>query len=281
MTGFADKVAGKRGPADFSAFLLDLDGVVYRGEILLPGAGDFVEWADASGRQAMYVSNNSFATVDEVTEKLARLGAPRPGGRVITAGSATAAVVAQRYPGGRVFPLATDSMARMLQAAGLRTVWMDGEDGETPDAVVIGLDRGLTFARLARGLRAALGGAALFAVNRDPRLPVERGFEPGTGAVVAALEYASGRRAEMIGKPAPEIALQALAAMGAQPGQALMIGDGLDLDVVAGHAAGLTTALVLSGLTTAHEASEATGERRPEMVFDDLADMLRAAHAGA
>lgn len=266
-------------PADFSAYLLDLDGVVYRGDLLLPGARELVEWIDATGRKAAFVSNNSFATVEEVTEKLARLGTPRPHGRVVTAGSATVQVIAQRFPGGRVYPLAGDSIVRMLREAGLRPVWVDVREGPAPDAVLIGLDRTLTYERISRALDAALAGAALFAVNRDPRLPVERGFEPGTGACVAAVEAASGMRAELVGKPAPAILHQALQLLGTPPEQALMIGDGLDLDIVAGHAAGVTTALTLSGLTSAEEAAQASDDRKPEFIFDDLAGLLAAALA--
>lgn len=263
--------------ADYSAYLLDLDGVVYRGEMLLPGARELVEWIDATGRKVAFVSNNSFATVEEVTEKLARLGTPSPQGRVVTAGWATINVIAQRFPGGRVFSLTGPSMVTMVRAAGLRPVWLETEDDPTPDAVLIGLDRTLTYERLARALDAALAGAALFAVNRDPRLPVEQGFRPGTGAVVAAVEAASGRQAEMIGKPAPGILLQSLQLLGAQPTATLMVGDGLDLDIVAGHAAGVATALTLSGLTTADEAAQATGDRKPDYIFDDLAGLLAAA----
>ncbi|HEU5344028.1 MAG TPA: HAD-IIA family hydrolase [Ktedonobacterales bacterium] len=264
----------------FSAYLLDLDGVVYRGEQLLPGARELVEWIDSTGRQVAFVSNNSFATVEEVTEKLARLGTPHPEGRVITAGWATIQVIAQRFPAGRVFPLTGPSVVEMVRAGGLTPTWLEAEDGPTPDAVLIGLDRTLTYERLARALDASLAGAALFAVNRDPRLPVEDGFRPGTGAVVAAVEAASGRRAEMIGKPAPGILLQALAMLGVAREQALMVGDGLDLDIVAGHAAGVTTALTLSGLTSATEAEDATGKRKPEYIFADLADLLAAAQRG-
>ena len=270
-----------RSPADFSAYLLDLDGVVYRGELLLPGARELVEWCDATGRKVAFVSNNSFATVEEVTQKLARLGAPRPAGRVVTAGSATVSVIAQRFPGGRIYPLAGPSIEAMLRAAGLHPVWRERRDGPTPDAVIIGLDRGVTYERLARALTAALDGAALFAVNRDPRLPIEQGFEPGTGSVVAAVEVASSRQAEMIGKPAPGILLQALDLLDVRPEQALMVGDGLDLDIVAGHAAGVTTALTLSGLTTATEAEQASGDRKPAYVYPDLAGLLAAAQRRA
>jgi HAD superfamily hydrolase (TIGR01450 family) len=262
---------------DHRAYLLDLDGVVYRGAHLLPGARALVEWLDATGRRVMYLSNNSFVPPEAVAEKLARLGMPRPAGRVMTAAGAAAQLLAQRIPGGRVYVLATPEIGELVAGAGLRLAWQNVEDGPAPDAVLVGLDRTLTYPRLARGLRALLAGAAFIAVNRDPRLPVEQGFEPGTGSIVTALEYASGRQAEIVGKPAPAIVLEALRELGAAPADALMVGDGLDLDIVAANAAGIESALVLTGLTSAEEARAATGDRRPTTVFAGLPELLLAA----
>lgn len=262
---------------DFRAYLLDLDGVVYRGEQVLPGARELVEWLDATGRKALYLSNNSVQTPEEVAAKLTRLGMPRPEGRVLTAGDAAAREVARRFPGGRVFVLGLPSVERMVERAGLQSVWRDGVDGPTPDAVLSALDRSLTYERLKRALRAILDGAAFISVNRDPRLPVEDGFEPGTGSIAAALEYASGVTAEIVGKPGPAIVLAAIRELGASPDETLMVGDGLDLDVVAGHAAGVPTALVLTGLTSEQQAKDATGNRRPNLIFPDLPALLTAA----
>ena len=265
---------------DYRTYLLDLDGVIYRGNILLPGARELVEWIDATGRQALYLSNNSFATPEEVAAKLAQLGMPHPEGRVFTAGQAAIHAIAERFPGGHVYMLTVPSLETIAIRAGLQPVWRDTMDGEIPDAVMVGLDRTVTYERLRRGLRAVLAGAAFFAVNRDPRLPVEEGFDPGTGSLVAALEYASGMRAETIGKPAPGIVLEAIRLLNADPASTLMIGDGLDLDIVAGHAAHVTTALVLTGLTNADEAAMAKDERRPDIVMPNLTALLQAARAG-
>ena len=265
---------------DYRCVLLDLDGVVYRGDLLLPGARELVNWLDASGCALCFLSNNSFATPEEVAAKLARLGVPRPEGRVITAGWATMRAVAERFPGGRVFVLAVDSMEELALRAGLRPVAADEPEDPPPAAVVVGLDRGLSYPRLRRALRAILAGAAFYAVNRDPRLPVEDGFEPGTGALVAALEWSSGRQAEMIGKPAPGIIVQAMRQIGVDRAAVLLVGDGLDLDIVAGHAAGVATALVLTGLTSADEAAAARGARCPDHVYADLPTLLAALRAG-
>jgi HAD superfamily hydrolase (TIGR01450 family) len=261
---------------DYRALLLDLDGVVYRGEQLLAGARALVEWLDASGRGVCYLSNNSIATPAEVTAKLTRLGMPRPEGRVLTAGWAAAQLLARRYPGGRVYVLGLPSVVRMVEDAGLRSVWQEAVDGPTPDAVLVALDQSLTYDRLRRGLRAVLEGAAFIAVNRDPRLPVEDGFEPGTGSIALALQYASGQEAEIVGKPAPGIALEALRQLGVAREQALMVGDGLELDVPAGRAAGMDTALVLTGLTTAAQVQAAPADQRPTYVFADLPELLVA-----
>jgi HAD superfamily hydrolase (TIGR01450 family) len=266
---------------DFRAFLLDLDGVIYRGALRLPGAREFVEWADATGRKALYLSNNSLQTPDEVAERLARIDMPSPYGRVLTAGYAAVQRIAERFPGARVFVLGLSSVERMAREAGLHPVWRDAADSPIPDVVLSALDRGLTYDRLKRALTAILAGAAFISVNRDPRLPVEDGFEPGTGAIAAALEYASGVRAEIVGKPAPGIAQEAMRELGVTPDETLMVGDGLDLDVVAGHAAGTTTALVLTGLTARAQAEAATGERKPDLVFDDMAALLEAAKEAA
>lgn len=265
---------------DFRAYLLDLDGVVYRGDLVLPGARALVEWIDATGRQALYLSNNSLQTPEEVAAKLTRLGMPRPEGRVLTAGWAAMQTIAQRFPGGRIYVVGMPSVVGMAERAGLRPVWRDdakGTDGERPDVVLAALDRSLTYERLKRALKGILAGAAFYSVNRDPRLPVEDGFEPGTGSIAAALEYASGQRAEIVGKPAPGIVHEAMRQLGVRPAETLMVGDGLDLDVVAGHAAGVTTALVLTGLTTAEQAAAATGDRKPDLTFADCAALLAAA----
>lgn len=261
---------------EYSTFLLDLDGVVYRGAHLLPGAREFVDWADANGKQVVFLSNNSFATVAEVATKLAGLGIPHPEGRTMTAGQAAALAIAEQFPGGRVYALTVPSVATMLEGAGLQVVWRERVDGPTPDAVLVGLDRTLTYERLSRALRAVLNGALFYAVNRDPRLPVEDGFEPGTGAIVAAVEYASRVSPIVIGKPAPGIVTQALHHLGASAENTLMIGDGLDLDIVAGHAAGVATALVLTGLTNTQEAQSAHGKRRPQYVYADLMSLVAA-----
>ncbi len=264
---------------NYTNFILDLDGVIYRGDWLLPGAREFVQWADATGRNLVFLSNNSFATPEEVAAKLARLGIPDPERRTLTAGDAAARVVAERFPGGSVFVLAVPSIVTLVERHGLQSVWQDDMSGTTPRAILVGLDKTLTYDRLTRGLRALLAGAAFVAVNRDPTLPVEDGLNPGTGAIVAALEYASGKRAEIVGKPEPGIVLEALRFLGASKADTLLVGDSIVLDIAAGHAAGVEHALVLSGVATAQETEAATGALKPDFVFANMAALLAALQA--
>src|SRR5215469_8975015 len=144
---------------EFRAYLLDLDGVVYRGDQVQAGARELVEWLDAGGRKVLYLSNNSIATPQEVEAKLARLGMPRPEGRVLTAGQAAARVLAARFPRGRIFVLGLPAVERMMEQAGLRVVWSEQDDSQIPDALIVALDRDLTYDRLRRALGAVLGGA--------------------------------------------------------------------------------------------------------------------------
>lgn len=266
---------------NYANFILDLDGVIYRGEDLLPGARAFVEWADAAGRGLVFLSNNSFASPEQVAAKLARLGIPDPAPRVLTAGEAAVQYLAERFPGGRVYILGVPAIAEMARRHGLQPVWTESMEGPTPQALLVGLDKTLTYEGLTFGLRAILAGAAFVAVNRDPTLPVEDGLNPGTGSIVAALEYSSDARAQIVGKPEPEIVLEALRFLGASRADTLLVGDSLVLDIAAGHAAGVDSALVLSGVATAAEAAAAPASLVPDYIFPNIAALLDAVRSAA
>lgn len=194
----------------------------------------------------------------------------------MTAGWAAVRAISHQFPGGSVYVLGMPSVVEMARRAGLTPVGEES-DGPTPDAILVGLDRGLTYARLRRGTRALVAGAAFFAVNRDHLLPMEDGVDPGTGSIVAALEYSTGKTATSIGKPEPGIALEAMRILGVGPEDTLMIGDALTLDIVAGHRAGATTGLMLTGLSNRAQAESAVDESRPDYVFEDMFALLNAA----
>lgn len=269
----------------YSTWLLDLDGVVYRGDHLLPGARAFVAWLDATGQQYRYLSNNSMQGPGDVAAKLRRLGIPAPDERVITASFAACRLLAHRFPGGRVWIVGMAPLRHLAASMGLHVLNLAQSDAPddpaqgptTAQAVLVGLHRAVTYEDLRLATRALLAGADFIAVNRDPQLPVEDGLDPGCGALCAALEVAARRTAETVGKPASALLLEALAEMGADPPTAVMVGDGIDLDIHAGQAAGIDTMLVLSGITSAEQAAQANPP--PTYVLRDLAAVLAVQRA--
>jgi len=256
----------------YQHYFFDLDGVIYRGNERLPGAREFIDWIEATGRTYLYLSNNSMSTPAEIAERLRALDMPAPLERVMTAGSAAASYLGHTYPGARAFVLGLPGLTQMVADAGLHT--LSEEDGAEAQVVLVGLDRSLTYARLRAAVQAVLNGAAFVTVNRDPLLPVEGKLEPGTGSIAAAVEASTGVSPYMVGKPEPGIVREALRQVGAKPEETVMIGDGLTLDIPAGHNAGLETILLLSGITS--RAQLTTAAIQPDAVYDDLAHLLAA-----
>jgi HAD superfamily hydrolase (TIGR01450 family) len=265
---------------DYQTFLIDLDGVVYRGDHLLPGARDFVARLQATGRAFRFISNNSMAAPSEVAAKLRRLGIPVGDETVVTASQAAVDSLAARWPGGPVWVVGLPPLRQLAAQAGLRVLNLARSDAPddptagatTARAVLVGLHRALTYTDLQQATRAILAGATLIGVNRDPQLPVEDGTDPGCGAILAALEVAGRAHASIVGKPDPTILTTALAALHAETATAVMIGDAIEMDIAAGHAAGIDTILVLSGLTSAARA--ATANPAPTLILANLAAVL-------
>ncbi|HEY7349007.1 MAG TPA: HAD-IIA family hydrolase [Ktedonobacterales bacterium] len=254
----------------YQNYFFDLDGVIYRGNERLPGAREFIEWIEATGRTYLYLSNNSMSTPAQVAARLEAIGMPAPLERVVTAGSAAAAYLGHTYPGARAFVLGLPPLAQMVAAAGLHP--LSEAEGAQAEVVLVGLDRKLTYARLSVAVQAVLNGAAFVTVNRDPLLPVEDKLEPGAGSIAAALEASTGVSPYIVGKPEPGIILEALRLIGGRAEETVMIGDGITLDIPAGHNAGLDTILLLSGITP--RAQLAAAAIQPDAVYEDLAHLL-------
>jgi HAD superfamily hydrolase (TIGR01457 family) len=254
----------------YRQYFFDLDGVIYRGNERLPGAREFIEWIEATGRTYLYLSNNSMSTPAQVADRIKALGIPALVERVVTAGSAAATYLGHTYPGASAFVLALPSMAQMVADAGLHL--LPEAEGARAQVVLVGLDRSLTYARLSVATQAVLNGAAFVTVNRDPLVPTEGKLEPGAGSIAAAIEASTGISPFVVGKPGPGIVLEALRQIGAQPSDTVMIGDGITLDIPAGHNAGLDTILLLSGITS--RAQIAGAAIQPDAVYADLAHLL-------
>ncbi|MSQ23146.1 MAG: HAD-IIA family hydrolase [Chloroflexi bacterium] len=220
--------------------LLDLDGVMYRGNTSLPGAQEILPALAEMGIKHAFVTNNSTLTPESVAEKLNQMSVPALPSQVVTSSGATADYLLTLEPAGsRVLVVGEDGLRSALRNAGFELA------DESVSCVAVGLDRTLTYDRLARACVALHAGARFIATNADPGLPVEGGlWWPGAGAIVAALRTASGRDPDIVGKPFPTLLRVAMARLGAEPSTTAIAGDQLQSDISAGFAAGITTILV-------------------------------------
>jgi HAD superfamily hydrolase (TIGR01450 family) len=269
--------------------LVDLDGVVYRGADPVPGVAALLAERAAAGDDVVYVTNNSMHYRADYVTRLAAMGAPVTADRVVSAPRATALYLAEREPGvRRVLTVGASGLDRELRDVGLDVVAAahvaermakEGLDGWAaaghPDAVVAGLDPQLTYLRIAAAADCVRAGARFIATNRDPVYPTERGLRPGAGSVIAAIEAASGASPLVIGKPEPLLLEEAARAAGADPRDAVVIGDGLVTDIAAARAVGARSVLILTGVSSRAEAEALPAELRPTAVAADADELAR------
>ena len=233
---------------------VDLDGVVYRGSEPVPGVGAVLAARHRAGDTVFYVTNNSFLRRSEYRARVESCGAPFAEERILTAAGAVAARFAAEGRR-RILVYGAEGLADEMRAAGIEArrtaAFADAAAlaDWAPDGVTVGLDRAGTWRDLALATHAVRAGAALLVPNRDATYPDADGLVPGTGAAVAALEAASGARATVVGKPAPDLLIAAAAADGSDVTAAVMIGDSTETDIAAANAAGCRSILLLTGVT--------------------------------
>jgi glycerol-1-phosphatase len=251
----------------YDAFLLDLDGVLYRGDEPIPHAAATLDELRRTGKRLAFVTNNSARTPEAVSAHLAHVGISASVDEIETSALTTAAALAGR--GVRsAFILGEEGLRTALAAAGITEVATD----EQPDVVVVGWDRSITYGSLTAASIAVQRGAAFCASNDDPSYPAPDGLTwPGAGAIVHALEVATGVRPEVFGKPNPPILEAALARCGG--GRPLVIGDRVSTDIAGADRLGWDAALVLTGISTARDL-EASGLEAAH-VLPDLSALLR------
>jgi len=254
----------------FDGLLVDLDGVVWIGREPVPGSAETLRALLAAGKRLVFVTNNPGKPPAAYAERLAALGVEVDEGRIVTAGMVAARLAADAAgEGGSAFVIGAAPLKEMTAASGLRLV--EGKEAWEADAVVVSGHRGFDYEELLAAKRALERGAALLATSRDPTMPYPGGELPGTGAVLAAVETASARRAEIAGKPERHLFEMAREALG-DAKRVAMVGDRVSSDIAGGKAAGLETILVLSGTTSREEAGAA--EPAPDFVLEDLRGLL-------
>ena len=224
---------------EIGAFAVDLDGVMWEGSRLLPGAREFLQWCAATGRPVAFVTNTVSLSRGQIIEKFRQLGvAEAEEAQVFSAGRAAALYIAGRQAGARVCVVGQHGTHLEVQQAGLHSV-----DSEA-DFVLVGMDREIHFDRLKLACRQALKGAEIVAANEDRWFPEEDGPVPGAGCFKAFIEWCTGREAVLCGKPNPEIFLQAARYLGYPVESIAMIGDIPEVDLVGARKAGMRCVLI-------------------------------------
>jgi len=257
-------------------WILDLDGVVYRGNERQPYAKELILHLRSSGCIVRFLTNKAAHSRDDYSRVLASMGIPTPPEDVMTSGYATALYLAGQGAAGKtVYRIAEGGIDRELESVGIRVL----KDGESPDArvdyVVVGMDRRFNYEKLARAQKAILAGARFIATNEDPTLPIEGGAVlPGAGCMVAAVRAATAVEPFVIGKPETYSVEKILESTETPPERAVVVGDRLDTDILAGNRAGTQTVLVLTGVTTREQAEAATGDMRPDRIVETLAELM-------
>ncbi len=251
--------------AGYDSVVLDLDGCVWVGEVPTPGAPEAVAELRAAGKRLIFLTNNSRRSPEEYVRKLWSVGIQASLEEVVTGGAAIQHFLAGRE-GARAYVIGSPAVFRHVAEAGHRIVNASGEATEAELVVLAGHDE-FDYGELRDAIRAVLGGAELVAVDRDRTFPRADGVWPGTGAIVAAVEYATERTALAVGKPEPQIFRTALDRLG--DGRVLVIGDRIDADLAGAAGVGLDGALVLTGVSSAAQA-RAARDPAPVAVATDL-----------
>ena len=282
--------------------IFDMDGVLYRGSVLMPYARETVDRLRAAGWQVFFATNNSTATRDDYVKRLASLGLGGDIDHVVTSAYATAHYLERLDPRPKdVFVVGADGLRTEIRAVGINVRAANELPGKDPppdaaadgvsagamrryltsltlpppaDTVVVGLDLHLTYAKLAEAQRCILAGARFICSNRDRAYPVEGRLLPGAGTIVSAIEVATGQRAVCVGKPEPFLFEEALRRASGADARTIVVGDSTDYDMVAAHRVGATGVLILTGLDEESALESAKGEAAPDHVIRSLRELF-------
>lgn len=258
-------------PVLYAGYALDLDGTVYLGASLLPGAAETIAALRGMRSRVVFLSNNPLQTREGYAARLSDLGVPADPDDIVNSSCVMVGYLLRRHPGRRLFVIGEEPFRDEVQAAGFALT----EDPHAVDVVVAAFDRTFDYRKLQIAFDAIRGGARFVATNPDAYCPVPGGGLPDCAAITAAIEAATGVRVEeVVGKPSLVMARAALSRLGVGPADAIMVGDRLETDIVMGVRAGMHTALVLTGASRRAQLADASVQ--PEFVLEDLSGLLPA-----
>lgn len=253
----------------YDGYIFDLDGTIYLGDIILPGAAETLAQLRAAGRRVAFLSNNPTKTREQYVTKLRGMGIAVELDEVVNSSHVMVQWLREHAPDATLFVCGEAPLIGELTAAGFRLSEQAGEI----DIVVASFDRTFTYHKLQVAFDAIRAGARLVATNPDRFCPVPGGGEPDAAAIIAAIEACTNTRCEVnVGKPSPIMARTVSAMVGLPPERCLMVGDRLATDIAMGAGAGMDTALVLTGDST--RADLPTAPAQPTYVIDGLLELL-------
>lgn len=250
-------------------FICDMDGVLYHGNRMLPGAAEFVDWLKRENKEYLFLTNNSGCTPRELQQKLSRMGMDVAPEHFYTSALATAAFIREQAPGCSVYAIGEAGLLNALYDAGITM------NDVNPDYVIMGEGKAYSLDSLTKATNLVLKGAKLIGANSDISGPIENGIAPACRALVAPVELATGKKAYFCGKPNPLMMRTGLNLLGCHCSEAVMVGDRMDTDVISGMECGMSTVLVLSGVSTRDTVSAYA--YRPSMVLDGVGDIAAIA----
>lgn len=256
----------------YDNFIIDLDGVVYIGEKLIIGAGDTLDALRKAGKGIIFLTNDPRGSSRNYSDKLNGMKITARPEDVVTSAMALALFIKENFQveGKRAYVVGSPILKAEIEEMGLRL--SDGEAAKSADFVIVGGHQEFNYYEMKLATLALRNGAHFFATNRDAAFPTPEGLVPATGAILASIEVASGRRAVTVGKPEP-IVFEVAKKLFNSGKRVVVVGDRLDTDVLGGMRAGIDTILVLSGSTSEVELSQS--KILPDYVIADLRDLLK------
>ena len=257
---------------DFSTkkgLICDMDGVIYHGNQVLPGVVEFIDWLNRENMKYLFLTNNSGYTPRELQQKLARMGLDVPEEHFYTSALATASFLKEQAPGCSVYAIGEAGLFNALYDAGITM------NDVNPDYVVVGEGKSYSLDTLTKATNLVLNGAKLIGANSDISGPIENGIAPGCRALVSPIELATGKQAYFCGKPNPLMMRTGLRILGCHSAEAIMVGDRMDTDIISGLESGMSTILVLSGVSTRETVD--TFSYKPTVILDGVGSIVTEA----
>ena len=255
-----NKILEKQG------FICDMDGVIYHGKKILPGAKEFVDWMVANGKKFVFLTNSPERTPHELSMKLERMGLSVSPDHFYTSAMATAEFLHSQAPGCTAYVIGEAALSKALYD---QKIYMNDIN---PDYVVIGETRTYCFEKIEKAIELVNKGAKLIGANPDTVGVTETGIMPATGSLVAPIEIATGKKAYFVGKPNPLMLRHGLRKLGCHSEDIAFVGDRMDTDIIAGIESNIDTILVLSGVTSREDIGNFP--YRPKYVFEGVGEII-------